>query len=89
MKQNLTLVVTNVRKVNNIKGAKAGVYRASVADGKERNTTNVIFYESAEAEVKRKIGPGKSYIMKLIDASVYENMLFRIFPPIIGRTANI
>ena len=34
-KQNLTFVVTNVRKVNNIKGAKAGVYRASVADGKE------------------------------------------------------
>ena len=71
-KQNLTLVVTNVRKVNNIKGAKAGVYRASVADGKEIYTTNVIFHESAETEVKKKTGPGKSYIMKLIDTCVYD-----------------
>ena len=31
-KQDLTLVVTYIRKVNNIKGAKDGVYRASVAD---------------------------------------------------------
>ena len=72
MKQNLTLVVTNVRKVNNIKGAKAGVYRASVADGKARYTTDVIFHESAETEVKKKTGPGKSYIMKLIDTCVYD-----------------
>ena len=66
-KQNITLVVTNVRKVNNTKGAKAGVYRISVANGKEKYTTNIIFSESAEAEVKKNTGPGKSYIMKLID----------------------
>lgn len=50
----------------------SGVYRASVADGKERYTTKVIFHESAEPEVKKKTGPGKSYIMKPIDTCVYE-----------------
>ena len=67
-------MVTNIRKVYTIKGAKAGFYRDSVADGKERFTTNAIINESAEPKVKKKTGPGKSYIMKLITTYVYDKV---------------
>ena len=64
-------MVTNIRKVYTIKGAKAGVYRDSVADGKEGFTTNIIINESAEPKVKKKTVPRKRYIMKLITTYVY------------------